>query len=127
MVECTVNSLGGGSATSRPIDIKALPPEQSRINRPCPRTQHRYTDREDRQADMKPHFLSMRRIEKQCDPDLVEADQSSHCRRPQTGKEKDSACARNQVLYKSDRFRGFSGEPRSTKIDQRDTEAKPEQ
>ena len=76
---------------------------------------------------MKPHVLAICSMEGQCDPDLDEGDQGSHCRRPQTGKQKGAGCGSNQVLYKSGRFRGFPGEPRSTKIDQRDTEAKPEQ
>ena len=76
---------------------------------------------------MKPRVLLIRRIGEQCNPDLVEGDEGSHCWRPQTSKQKDAPRGCNQALCQGDGLRRFPGEAGGTEIDQRDTETQPQQ
>src|SRR5215469_16083825 len=44
MVEGALTHLGEHPPPSSPVDIKAFSAEQTRINRPCPRAQHRHSN-----------------------------------------------------------------------------------
>ena len=61
--------------------------------------------------------LFWQRIERQRDPELVDGNQRPHYRRPQTGKEKDAACSRNQAWCEDDRVRKLPGKTAGPEID----------
>jgi hypothetical protein len=78
-------------SASASIDIEALPPEQKRIDRPCPRAKHSDANGQHRQEDVNPSCLAVRRVERNCGPYLVEGNHCSHDWRPKPDKQKESA------------------------------------
>src|SRR5260370_20955156 len=98
MVGDTTTSLEGWSPTSSPIDIKALSPKQTSINRPCTGSEHHQTDGQHRQENVNPSVLSPRSIERYRNPDFVEGNGGSPYWRPQTGQQKETAYRPNQLF-----------------------------
>ena len=98
--------LGGRLLTCGSINGKALSSEQTCVNRPRPRAEHRKANGEDRQEDVNPQLLAPREGERQSEPQLVESNQRSHRRGPQATEQKDAGYRGYQALCEADRFRG---------------------
>jgi hypothetical protein len=117
MVADALTPLEVWSLTPSPIDIEALPPEETSIDRPRAGAEHRHTNGEDREEDVNPRVLPDWRIERQRNPDLVQGSEGSHYRRPQTCKQKDSPYSRNGFLSRGDRLRRRSRETGDREVD----------
>ena len=117
MVGDALTTLEGWYPASSPIDIEALPPEETSIDRPCAGAEHRHTNGKDREEDVNPRALPPWRIERQRNPDLVQGSEGSHYRRPQSGKQKDSRYSRNRVWRKGDRLRRRSRDTGDPEVD----------
>jgi len=98
------------------IDGKPSPSEQTSIDRPCPRAEHRSANGQDRQENVNPHLLMLRGVERQRGPDLVEGNHRSHHRGPQAAKQKDAGSGGDQVSGEDDRSRR-ANEAGDTEVD----------